>query len=457
MDHLLPNSMHARDVASLLHPNTNAREHERLGPMIIEKGSGIFVYDDAGAEYIEGLAGLWSVAVGFGEKRLADAAYRQLLKMPYYHSFTHKANEPAITLADRLIAMAPGKMSKAFFTSSGSEANDTVIKMIWYANNALGRPKKKKIISRIRAYHGITVGAGSLTGLPIFHSDFDLPIQNVLHTLCPHHYRYGQDGESEEEFADRCASELEQLILANGPDTVAAFIGEPLMAAGGVIPPPKSYWEKIQAVCKRYDVWVVADEVITGFGRLGVTFGSEHYQIEPDFLVCSKQITSSYMPLAAVLIGDQIYQAIADNSQRIGSFGHGFTATGHPVACAVALENLDIIEERKLVRQAARSGRVLQAGLQALASHPLVGEARGVGLIGALELVADKASKRSFDPAARVGPMVFEAAHGHGLIIRAIGDTIACCPPLIITEDQVREMLRRLALALDDVWQQVRV
>jgi 4-aminobutyrate--pyruvate transaminase len=449
--------MHARDVASLLHPNTNAREHERLGPMIIEKGSGIFVYDDAGAEYIEGLAGLWSVAVGFGEKRLADAAYRQLLKMPYYHSFTHKANEPAITLADRLIAMAPGKMSKAFFTSSGSEANDTVIKMIWYANNALGRPKKKKIISRIRAYHGITVGAGSLTGLPIFHSDFDLPIQNVLHTLCPHHYRYGQDGESEEEFADRCASELEQLILANGPDTVAAFIGEPLMAAGGVIPPPKSYWEKIQAVCKRYDVWVVADEVITGFGRLGVTFGSEHYQIEPDFLVCSKQITSSYMPLAAVLIGDQIYQAIADNSQRIGSFGHGFTATGHPVACAVALENLDIIEERKLVRQAARSGRVLQAGLQALASHPLVGEARGVGLIGALELVADKASKRSFDPAARVGPMVFEAAHGHGLIIRAIGDTIACCPPLIITEDQVREMLRRLALALDDVWQQVRV
>jgi 4-aminobutyrate--pyruvate transaminase len=296
-----------------------------------------------------------------------------------------------------------------------------------------------------------------LTGLPIFHSDFDLPIQNVLHTLCPHHYRYGQDGESEEEFADRCASELEQLILANGPDTVAAFIGEPLMAAGGVIPPPKSYWEKIQAVCKRYDVWVVADEVITGFGRLGVTFGSEHYQIEPDFLVCSKQITSSYIPLAAVLIGDQIYQAIADNSQRIGSFGHGFTATGHPVACAVALENLDIIEERKLVQQAARSGRVLQAGLQALASHPLVGEARGVGLIGALELVADKASKRSFDPAARVGPMVFEAAHGHGLIIRAIGDTIACCPPLIITEDQVREMLRRLALALDDVWQQVRV
>ncbi|MCT8974653.1 aspartate aminotransferase family protein [Microbaculum marinisediminis] len=446
-----PNSAAARDIAYHLHPATNARRHEQIGPMVIERGHGIYVVDDQGQEYIEGLAGLWSVAVGFGEERLARVADAQLRKLPYYHSFAHKSHPAVIDLSERLVGISPERLTKVFFTNSGSEANDTAIKLIWYANNARGRPEKKKIISRHRAYHGITIAAASLTGLPPNHRLFDLPLPGFLHVSCPHHYRGAEPGESQEDFATRLAEELDETIVREGPDTVAAFIGEPLMGAGGVIVPPRTYWEKIQAVLRKHDVWLIADEVINGFGRTGRMFACETYGIDPDVMVLSKQITSSYAPLAAVLISDEIYEAVADGSAEVGTFGHGFTGSGHPVATAVGLENLNIIEERDLVGHAAAMSAPFLDALHGFADRPLVGETRGAGLIGAVELVADKATKAAFAQPGATGQAVAEACHREGLIIRAIGDVIAFCPPLIIEAGEIADMFARFDRALSQV------
>ena len=446
----LPNSLAARDVAYQIHPYTNFRRHERQGPMIISRGEGIRVYDDQGKEYIEALAGLWSVALGFGEKRLVAAATRQMEQLPYYHSFTHKANEPSIALAEKLVEMTPEGLDHVFFTNSGSEANDTVVKMVWYYNNALGRPLKKKFIARNGGYHGITVASGSLTGLQVNQKGFDLPLDFVRHVGCPHHYRFAHEGESEEAFATRLAEELEETILAEGPETVAAFIGEPLMGAGGVIVPPATYWEKVQAVCRRYDILVVADEVINGFGRTGRMFACETFDIRADILVVSKQLTSSYMPLAAVLISDAIYQGMADQTEALGVFGHGFTASAHPVATAVGLENLAIYEDERLIERVAETGPRLQKALAGFAASPIVGEVRGMGLIGALELVADKATKAPFDPPGKVGMYFAGRGHENGIIIRAIRDTIAVCPPMIIRPEEIDELIARLAKTFED-------
>ncbi|WP_026641250.1 aspartate aminotransferase family protein [Bordetella petrii] len=444
------NDTQLRDVRFQLHPYTNAVVHQRTGPVVIDRGEGIYVYDDQGRQYLEAMAGLWSVAVGFGEQRLVDAATRQMQKLPYYHTFTHKSHTPAIELAERLIGYTDGRMAKAFFTNSGSEANDTVIKLVWYYNNALGRPDKKKIIARQRGYHGVTVASASLTGLAGNHNGFDLPLPRMLHTDCPHHYRNALPGESEEDYATRLAAQLEALITREGPDTIAAFIGEPVMGAGGVIVPPRTYWPKIQAVCRKYDILVVADEVITGFGRLGQRFGSDVLGIEPDIMVLSKQITSSYQPLGAVLLNAKVADAVTSHSGRLGTFGHGYTASGHPVATAVALENLNIIDERGLIEHAAEVGELMQQELRALAGHPLVGEVRGLGLIAGVELVADKASRRPFDPLGKAGAYAYERAHAHGLIARGIQDTVAFCPPLIIQATQVRDMVQRFVATLDD-------
>lgn len=445
----LSNSLAQADIATSLHPYTNARRHEEKGPLVISRGKGIHVYDEHGKEYIEALAGLWSVAVGFDEPRLVEAAHKQMQALPYYHSFAHKAHEPSIRLAEKLVEMTPQGLDRVFFTSSGSEANDTVVKMAWYMNNALGRPEKKKFLARIKGYHGITVASGSLTGLPYNHMDFDLPAIPVHHLTCPHHYRFGHEGESEAEFTQRLLAEAEEVILREGPETIAGFIGEPLMAAGGVMPPPGGYWKGIEALCRKHDILLIADEVINGFGRLGSSFGAVHYGFTPDIMVLSKQLTSSYMPLAAVVFSEKVYDAIADNTGRIGTFGHGFTASGHPVATAVGLENLKIIEERDLMGNATRMGARLQEGLRQYVDHPLVGEVRGTGLIAGLELVADKASKRAFDPVGKVGLAAFEIGHEEGMIIRNVGDTLALCPSLIVTEGDIDEIVARMGRILD--------
>ena len=452
------NSASARDIAYHLHPYTNAVKHEAEGPLVLTEGKGVYVYDENGKAYIEGMAGLWCASLGFGEERLVEAATRQLRKLPYYHNFTHKSANVAIDLAEKLIEIAPVPMSKVFFTNSGSEANDTVVKMVWYYNNAIGRPQKKKIISRLKGYHGVTVAAASLTGLPTNHIDFDLPIANILHTDCPHHYRFGQEGESEEDFASRMAANLEKLILDEGPDTVAAFIAEPVQGAGGVIVPPATYFEKVQAVLKKYDVLFIADEVITGFGRTGNMFGTETFRLQPDIMTVAKQLSSAYLPIAAVLINDKIYQAIRDNSGRIGTFGHGFTYSGHPVSAAVALETLKIYEERDILSHVRALAPVFQAGLRRFADHPLVGEVRGIGLVGAIELVKDKATKEPFDPKQGVAVKTVSLAQEHGVILRAILDSVAFCPPLIATEAEIAEMFDRFGRALDDAaaWVQER-
>ena len=446
----LSNSLANIDISRSLHPYADARAHEKKGPVVIERGDGIYVYDDHGKEYIEGLAGLWSVAVGFNEPRLKAAATAQFERLPYYHSFGHKAHEPSIRLADKLIELSPDTMSRVFFTSSGSEANDTVVKLVWFFNNAVGRPEKKKFLARHNGYHGITVASGSLTGLPRNHVDFDLPAIPVRHMTCPHYYRFAHEGESEPEFTARLIDEAETIILEEGPETIAALIGEPLMASGGVLPPPVGYWQGIEKLCRKYDILLVADEVICGFGRLGTMWGFEYYGFTPDIIVSSKQITSSYQPLAAVLFSKAIYEPIADNTAKLGTFGHGFTASGHPVATAVALENLAIIEERELVNNAATVGEVFQGKLRELEDHPIVGEVRGVGLIAGVELVADKSNKTPFDPIGSVGAKAFEIAQDHGLVIRSIGDTLALCPPLILTESDATEIVLRLARTLDD-------
>lgn len=437
------------DKTYQLHSYTNAVVHKTMEPCIIAKGDGIYVFDTEGKRYIEGMSGLWSVAVGFSEPRLAQVAYEQMQKLPFYHTFTHKTNIPSIKLAEKLVSLSNGLMAQAFFTNSGSEANDTIVKMVWYYHNAIGKTEKKKIIARKKGYHGVTVASGSLTGLPSNHKGFDLPINRILHTETPHWYRNAQEGESEEQFATRMADELEKLILAEGPDTVAAFIGEPIMGAGGVIMPPKTYWEKIQQVCRKYDVLVAVDEVITGFGRTGHMFASEFYGIKPDFMTLSKQLTSSYQPLAAVLLNEKVASVINKQSGEFGTFGHGYTASGHPVATAVALENIAIIEEKNLVENAAKSGEIMQQGLRALASHDLVGEVRGKGLIAGVELVADKASKTPFDPLGKAGSLVVKLAQENGLILRGIQDTVAFCPPLIITPSEVNDMLDKFTQALN--------
>jgi len=440
----------ARDVAYQLHPFTNLRRHEADGPLVITGGHGIYVCDETGREYIEALAGLWCASLGFGEERLVEAAARQMRRLPFYHQFASKAHDTAIDLAEQLISLLPIRMSKVFFNNSGSEANDTAVKLVWYYQNARGRHRKKKIISRVRGYHGITVASASLTGIATAHRDFDLPLPMMRHADCPDYYRHGRPGESEEAFATRMAESVDALIQREDPDTVAAFIAEPVMGAGGVIPPPRTYFEKVQAVLAKHDVLFIADEVICGFGRTGRMFGSETYALRPDIVVMAKALSSAYLPISATAISEQLYQALLAESDKLGVFAHGYTYSGHPVCCAVALETLAIMKERDLVGHVGRVGPRLLDGLRRLASHPLVGDIRGVGLMAGVELVRDKATRAQFDPPGSAGAAFVARAQSHGLIVRNLQDTIALCPPLIVTEAEIDEILRRFALALEE-------
>jgi 4-aminobutyrate--pyruvate transaminase len=446
-----------RDLAYHLHPSTNLRQVEAEGPLVISRGEGVYVFDEQGNRYLEGMAGLWCASLGFSERRLAEAAYRQLLELPFYHSFAGKVPAIATELAEKLISMAPAGLARVIFANSGSEANDTAIKLVWYYNNALGRPDKKKIIGRQKGYHGMTVAAASVTGLAFAHGDFDLPRGRFVHTGCPHHYRFAAPGETEEQFATRLANELEELIVREGADTVAAFFAEPVMGAGGVIVPPATYFAKIQRVLRKYDVLFVVDEVICGFGRIGSLFGSQTYDLKPDILTCAKALTAGYVPMSATLVSKAIYDVLLAQSDKLGVFGHGYTYSAHPVPAAVALETLKIYEERDIVGHVRRVGPRLQAGLRKFADHPLVGEARGIGLIGALELVRDKATRANFDAKAGIGAYLVKRAQHHGAILRNMaGDVIAFSPPLIITESEIDALLEHTRHALDDTLAMVR-
>jgi 4-aminobutyrate--pyruvate transaminase len=446
-----------RDQSFHLHPSTNLRTVQKEGPLVITRGEGVYVYDDEGRRYLEGMAGLWCAALGFSERRLADAAYRQMCELPFYHSFGGKVPAIATELAERLIGIAPAGMGKVLFANSGSEANDTAIKLAWYVNNALGRPQKKKIISRQRAYHGVTIAAASLTGLAFAHDDFDLPIARILHTDCPHYYRGAQPGESEEAFAARLAANLEGLILREGPDTVAAFFAEPVMGAGGVIVPPATYFDRIQPILKKYEILFVVDEVISGFGRTGNMFGAQTFDLRPDIMTLAKALSAGYQPISASLVTNKLYETLLAQSDKLGIFGHGYTYSGHPVPVAVALETLKIYEERDIVAQVRRVGPRMQAGIRSYAGHPLIGEARGIGLIGAVEVVRDKPTKQSFDPKAGVAAYLVRRAQHHGAILRNMpGDIVAFSPPLIISDTEIDEMLSCFGKALDDTWAMVK-
>ena len=448
------NSAAARDIAFHLHSYTNAKKNEAEGSLVLTRGKGVYVYDDDGKAYLEGMSGLWCLSLGYGEERLVEAAANQMRKLPYYHTFTQKVADVTIDLAEKLVGMAPVPMSKAYFCNSGSEANDTAIKMVWFFNNSIGRPQKKKIISRVKGYHGVTVAAASMTGMTMCHKDFDLPIANILHTDCPHYYRFGKQGETEEQFATRMAESLDRLIQAEGPDSVAAFIAEPVMGAGGVLIPPATYFEQIQAVLKKHDVLFIADEVICGFGRTGNMFGSETYRLRPDIMTVAKALSAAYLPIAAILINKRLYEGISENTGKLGNFGHGFTYSGHPVSSAVALETLKIYQERNILGQVRRVSPGFLKAIHSFKDHPMVGEVRAVGLIGAIELVRDKRTKELFDPKLLVAASVVKRAQENGVILRVVPDGIAFCPPLIASDEEITEMFRRFGKALDEtlVW-----
>ena len=448
------------DIAHHLHPYTQLRQLEREGPLVIVRGDGVHVIDEHGKRYLEGMAGLWCASLGFSESRLADAADRQMRTLPYYHAFSGKVPGPVTELVAKLSAWAPTPAlaaGRVLFANSGSESNDTAFKLVRYYNNARGRPLKKKIIARQKGYHGVTAAAASMSGLATMHQHFDLPLPGILRVSAPHFYGVGLPGETEAQFVDRLVKELEDLIAAEGAETIAAFIAEPVQGAGGVIIPPPGYFERVQAVLRRHEILLIADEVITGFGRLGQRFGTNVFNLQPDLMTVAKMLTSAYVPMSALYVSDAIYQTVADASATVGTFGHGYTYSGHPLACAVALETLRIYESDDVIGHVQRMAPRLQAGLQRFAGHPIVGEARGLGLIGAIELAEDPAARRPFDPARGVGAYFVRRAQAHGLIVRVLGgDVIAFSPPLVITEAEIDVMLERAALALADTLAWVR-
>jgi len=438
------------DKDNIFHPFTSPSGHLKTGPRIMTAGEGVRLTDNRGNSYIDALAGLWCVNVGYGRQEIVDAIAEQAARLPYYHSFASMGTEPGVHTADTVRRMAPGNMARVLFGCSGSDANDTQVKLVWYYNNLMGRPQKKKIIARDRAYHGVTVASGSLTGLAPVHAAFDLPLPQVLRVRCPHYYHEAEAGESEAAFADRLAAELEATIVAEGPETVAAFIAEPVMGAGGVVVPPEGYFQKVKAVLDKYDILFIADEVICGFGRLGTPFGCDYFGVEPDMISLAKGITSGYQPLSAVLIGEKVWSAIRDKSDHLGVFGHGYTYTNHPVSCAAANANLAIMERENLFANAGEVGAYLQAELRKrLGDHEHVGEIRGTGLIAGVELVKDRAAGRNFAAGEGVGKAFQAAALENGLIVRAMmNDSIAMSPPLILTRDDVDMIVDRFAATL---------
>jgi L-2,4-diaminobutyrate transaminase len=437
----LTNDLNAWDRDHFFHPSTHMGMHARgeTPRRVIAGGEGVYITDSDGKRSLDAFAGLYCVNVGYGRTEIAEAIAKQAHELAYYHAYVGHGTEASITLARMIIERAPKKMSRVYFGLSGSDANETNIKLIWYYNNILGRAEKKKIISRWRGYHGSGVMTGSLTGLAVFHNNFDLPRAPILHTEAPYFYRRPDRSMTEEQFSADCAAKLEEMILAEGPDTIAAFIGEPILGTGGLVPPPKGYWAAIQAVLKKYDILLVADEVVTGFGRLGTMFGSDHYGMEPDLITIAKGLTSAYAPLSGSIVSDRMWQVLVQGSDQLGPIGHGWTYSAHPICAAAGVANLKLIDELGLVQNAGETGAYFRAGLSdALAGHANVGEVRGDGLMAAVEFVEDRDDRRFFDPTRKIGPAVAAALLDQGVIGRAMpqGDILGFAPPLCITRTE---------------------
>ncbi|HSH47969.1 MAG TPA: aspartate aminotransferase family protein [Halomonas sp.] len=447
-----------RDRKVTFHASTHLRDFAQgdAPGRVITGGKGIHIIDKDGREFMDAFAGLYCVNIGYGRTEVADAIYQQALEMSYYHTYVGHSNEPQIALSEKILELAGPGMSKVYYGMSGSDANETQLKLVRYYNNVLGRPHKKKVISRMRGYHGSGLATGSLTGLKAFHDQFDLPVAGILHTEAPYYYHRAaeQEGMTEREFSQFCADKLEEMILAEGPDTVAAFIGEPVLGTGGIVPPPEGYWDAIQAVLNKYDILLIADEVVCGFGRLGSDFGSHHYGIKPDLITIAKGLTSAYQPLSGVIVGDRVWRVLEQGTGELGPIGHGWTYSGHALGCAAGLANLAIIEREGLTANAAETGAYLQQRMaETFADHPIVGDVRGVGMLAALEFSVDPASRTHFDPALKVGPRLSAAALERDLITRAMpqGDILGFAPAMITTRAEVDEIVARTLAAVDQV------
>jgi Adenosylmethionine-8-amino-7-oxononanoate aminotransferase len=438
-----------RDVEFHLHSQTNPKLFSERGPVIVARGEGIRIFDSAGKPYIDAMAGLWCASLGFSNKRLADAATKQYAELGFYHTFFERTHEPATALAEKLVRLTGMSGGKAYFATSGSEANETMVKLAWIYHTVRGKPTKRKVIARDRAFHGSTIAAASMCGLEFMHREFGLPLPGFLHTLCPSSYRGMLDGENETGFVDRLAGELEKMILREGPDTIACFIAEPIHAGGGIIVPPKTYFTRIQEILRKYDILCLDDEIVCGFARTGNWFGRETVGMKPDMMSLAKGLSSSYFPISAVVIAPGIYDAVYEFNKLGGSFGHGFTNSGHPVGVAVALEAIKIYEEMNVIEHVRRTGARLKSRFEAMqANSPIIGEVRGEGLMIGIEIVADKKTRRPFPPALQAGLTFDRLAYDNGLVARCMGDVLGFSPPLIVDERDVDEIADRCEASL---------
>lgn len=450
---LVNNQLEKWDRENFFHPSTHLADFARgdLAQRIIANGEGCYITDTAGRKSLDAFAGLYCVNVGYGRSEISDAIAEQAKELAYYHAYVGHGTEASITLSKMILDRAPNHMSKVYFGLSGSDANETNIKLVWYYNNVLGRPEKKKIISRWRGYHGSGLMTGSLTGLDLFHQKFDLPLQNIFHTEAPYFYRRTDMEMDEQQFVEHCVNELEKLIQREGADTIAAFIGEPALGTGGLVPPPQGYWPAIQAVLNKYDILLIADEVVTGFGRLGSMFGSDHYDMQPDLITIAKGLTSAYAPLSGSIVSDKIWTVLEQGNEQFGPIGHGWTYSAHPIAAAAGVANLKLLDDLNLIQNVNEVGPHFKSTLiDAVGNHMNVGEVRGEGLMCAVELVGDKVERKFFEADQKIGYQVAAALLSNGVIARAMpqGDIIGFAPPFCISKAQAEEVAEKLAQSI---------
>jgi 4-aminobutyrate--pyruvate transaminase len=455
MDTHLPNATISQDVSFHIHSQTNPTVFEKDGPMVITSGEGARIHDAAGNTYLDAMAGLWCASLGFANKRLTEAAYAQGKKLGFYHTFYGRTTKEAAALAEKLVEMTGMTGGRSYFVTSGSEANETMVKLAWLYHTVRGKPTKRKVIARNRSFHGSTIAAGSMCGLEFMHREFGLPISGFLHTLAPHPYRVQGIDEDDTAFVQRLCDALEAQILAEGADTIAAFIAEPVMAGGGIVVPPAAYFTRIKAILDKYDILMLGDEIVCGFARTGNWFGRETVTMQPHMMSLAKGLSSGHFPIAAVVIAPEVYHALVSFNRNGGTFGHGFTNSGHPVGVAVALEAIAIYEEMDVVEHVRRMGARLRAHLDQLAGSPIVGDIRGAGLMLGVEIVQDKATRAPFAPALQVGPSFDRIALKNGLIVRCMGDTLGMSPPLIIGEAEVDEIAEKFSRSLTELERQI--